>query len=186
MSRIANTLAAIAEVAQAPKRRPQTLAEHVAAVNAERGIVESAPKRRARLAHPPATSAPTQLAKKRGRPAKPRAEVVEQSPDAEQPRAGYHGPMVVLREALPRYMKAENGQMCCGDTLAQVLGKHPRDVVIPALVEALDLEVNPYLHLNAGQQSMNLRNRVRAVLKSGKLKLGVVRALVKVHAGERV
>ena len=81
--------------------------------------------------------------------------------------AKYFGPMLVLRQAAKSYVKPENGNPCCGDPLSMLCGKFSRDVVVRALIRALNLESNPYAHLNAGQQSMNLRNKARTALKNG-------------------
>lgn len=81
----------------------------------------------------------------------------------------YTGPMLALRSAAKTYVKAPNGQPCCGDDLAALCGWHSRDTVVKALILAMGLPGNPYLHLNPGQQSMNLRNKARAQLKAGTL-----------------
>lgn len=88
----------------------------------------------------------------------------------------YVGPMLALREAAKRgaYTKAANGQPSCGDTLAQALGTLKPEYVIRACIAALALPGNPYLHLNIGQQSMNLRNKLRGALVRGEFGMGVV------------
>lgn len=86
---------------------------------------------------------------------------------AETPKSGYVGPMLALRTAVKKYVVAPNGQPCCGDDLAEICGAYPREAVVAGLVAALGLGSNPYLHLNPGQQSMNLRNKARTALKSG-------------------
>lgn len=86
---------------------------------------------------------------------------------AETPKSGYVGPMLALRTAVKKYVVAPNGQPCCGDDLAEICGAFPREAVVAGLVAALGLGSNPYLHLNPGQQSMNLRNKARTALKSG-------------------
>lgn len=84
-----------------------------------------------------------------------------------QAKTGYAGPMLALRTAVKNYKKAPNGQPCCGDTIATLCGEYSRETVVKALIAALGLPSNPYAHLNPGQQSMNLRNKARAALKSG-------------------
>jgi hypothetical protein len=91
--------------------------------------------------------------------------VAEQLADA--PKSGYVGPMLALRTAVKKYVVAPNGQPCCGDDLAEICGAYPREAVVAGLVAALGLGSNPYLHLNPGQQSMNLRNKARTALKNG-------------------
>ncbi len=89
---------------------------------------------------------------------------------------GYTGPMLALRERakLGLYTKAANGQLCCADKLASTLGVLPPEGVIRACILALNLPANPYTHLNIGQQSMNLRNKLRHALKTGVFGFGVV------------
>lgn len=86
---------------------------------------------------------------------------------AESPKSGYVGPMLALRTAVKKYVKAANGQPCCGDDLAEICGAYPREAVVSGLITALGLAANPYAHLNPGQQSMNLRNKARTALKNG-------------------
>jgi len=83
----------------------------------------------------------------------------------------YVGPMLALRDAVKRYTKAANGQPCNGDELAQLCGQYSRETVVRGLIDAMGLGHNPYLHLNPGQQSMNLRNKARAQVKAGKLEI---------------
>lgn len=109
----------------------------------------------------------------------PAAEVVEPT--------GYQGPMLALRERLKAgaYKKAANGQPSCGDALAQALGVLKPADVIRACIIALAFDANPYTHLNVGQQSMNLRNRVRNALTRGDFGMGVViEAVEEVQQGE--
>jgi hypothetical protein len=94
----------------------------------------------------------------------------------------YNGPMLALKRARLAYVKAANGVQCNGDKLALLCGQHPREVVVSALVDALKLPGNPYLHLNPGQQSMNLRNKARHAVSEGRLSLGEVEAHLKAHA----
>jgi len=91
----------------------------------------------------------------------------------------YAGPMLALRRAVGGYVKAQNGQPCCGDTLAILCGQHTREAVVAGLIAALKLDSNPYAHLNPGQQSMNLRNKVRTALRDGFLQLADVATCLK-------
>jgi hypothetical protein len=95
---------------------------------------------------------------------------------ADTPKSGYVGPMLALRTAVKKYVVAANGQPCCGDDLASICGAYPREAVVAGLVAALGLGSNPYLHLNPGQQSMNLRNKARTAIKSGVLTADQIRA----------
>jgi hypothetical protein len=107
-------------------------------------------------------------------PVPPKA--VESTKDESAPGA-YTGPMLALRDRakLGVYQKAANGQPSCGDEVAQILGALQPAQVIRACIIALGLDGNPYLHLNVGQQSMNLRNKLRGALIRGEFGMGVVR-----------
>lgn len=93
---------------------------------------------------------------------------------------GYVGPMLALRSRSKAgaYVKAANGQLCCADDVASILGALPPAYVIRACIIAMALPSNPYAHLNIGQQSMNLRNKLRGCLKRGEFGMGVLREAV--------
>ena len=91
----------------------------------------------------------------------------------------YSGPMLILRDAARRYVKPKNGNPCCGDELSQLCGEYNREVVVKALILALKFQHNPYAHLNPGQQSMNLRNKTRAALKSGLITMADITTALK-------
>lgn len=80
---------------------------------------------------------------------------------------GYAGPMLALRAAEKHYVVALNGNPCNGDDLATICGKFSRETVVKGLIAALGYDSNPYISLNPGQQSMNLRNKARHALKVG-------------------
>jgi hypothetical protein len=103
----------------------------------------------------------------------------------EMARMGYQGPMLRLRERLKagKYIKAANGQPCCGDQIATAFGALTPAQTIASCIIALDLAHNPYLHLNVGQQSMNLRNKLRQSLKKGLFGFGVVREAIEEVTG---
>jgi hypothetical protein len=96
---------------------------------------------------------------------------------ADEPKAGgkprYEGPMLALKQARRAYVKAANGIACNGDKLALLCGKYSREHTVKALrlaLEQANLGGNfpfPYLHLNPGQQSMNLRNKARHAVSNG-------------------
>lgn len=94
----------------------------------------------------------------------------------------YDGPMIALKAARVTYVKAANGILCNGSPLALLCGQYKRDVVVKALIAALKLPSNPYLHLNPGQQSMNLRNKARHAIGEGTLSLGEIEAELKAEA----
>lgn len=89
---------------------------------------------------------------------------------------GYQGSMLRLRERLAEgaYQKAANGQPCCGDQVATLLGALAPAQVIRACIMAMALPSNPYIHLNIGQQSMNLRNKLRGCFKRCEFGMGVL------------
>jgi hypothetical protein len=83
----------------------------------------------------------------------------------------YSGPMLALRARAKAgvYTKMANGNPSCNDWLARDLGTLTREQVVKALILAMKLPHNPYAHLNPGQQSMNLRNKARGMVKNGTL-----------------
>lgn len=97
--------------------------------------------------------------------------------EAAAPKEGYNGPMLALRAASKagKYVKQANGQPACGDEVATILGVLTPEMVVRACIAALALPGNPYLHLNVGQQSMNLRNKLRGAIKRGEFGMGVLR-----------
>ena len=91
----------------------------------------------------------------------------------------YSGPMLALVATRKSYVKAANGIQCNGDELATSLGHLKREQVIQVCMKLLGLESNPYSHLNPGQQSMNLRNKLRHATKTtGSVTMAQVRAEV--------
>lgn len=93
----------------------------------------------------------------------------------------YDGSMLALVSARKSYVKAGNGILCNGDQLAVICGTHSRDETVKALgtllfSKGLTAAVNPYLSLNPGQQSMNLRNKARHALKAGTISYDDVKA----------
>ncbi len=98
--------------------------------------------------------------------------------DRKQREQTYFGPMLALKTARLTYVKAANGIQCNGDEMALTLGALNREQVVAVLIAAMKLEGNPYTHLNPGQQSMNLRNKARAQVKNGLIKLADIAAAV--------
>lgn len=99
-------------------------------------------------------------------------------------KAKYNGPMLALKTARKAYVKAANGIQCNGDDLAMMCGQYPRETVVKGLIQALGLPGNPYLSLNPGQQSMNLRNKARHALKAGLVTSAHVALCLKAAAGK--
>ena len=92
--------------------------------------------------------------------------------------AKYTGPMLALRDAAKHYVTGKNGNPHNNDALAQALDGLSREEVVATLIKAMKLESNPYLHLNPGQQSMNLRNKARGQIKNGFLTIEEIKAAV--------
>lgn len=91
----------------------------------------------------------------------------------------YVGSMVSLADRVREghYVKGLNGQLRTSDELALALDAVPPANVIKLALEALELEANPYVHLNQGQQSMNLRNKMRGAIKAGTLTVDAVKQI---------
>jgi hypothetical protein len=78
----------------------------------------------------------------------------------------YDGPLLGLAErAKTQYIKGINGQLHSNDPVAQALESVPADKIVELLLKVLGETTNKYAHLNYGQQSMNLRNRLRGAIK---------------------
>lgn len=73
--------------------------------------------------------------------------------------------MSALAARASSYVKGANGQLHSGDEIAQTLASVPAGRVVSLLVTVLGLESNPYEALNYGQQSMNLRNKLRGAAR---------------------
>lgn len=84
------------------------------------------------------------------------------------------GPMAALRDAKKRYVKSATGQFRTADELGEILDAVPPDRIVDLMIEVLGLQGNPYLFLNRGQQSMNLRNKLRFAIKKGTVSLAAV------------
>jgi len=111
-------------------------------------------------------------AKKAERDAKIAARKEEQVQRADAIKAAgrqYTGSMLALADRAASYVKAPNGQLCSGDHLAMTLGRFKAADVITLALHLLGLDANPHVTLNIGQQSMNLRNKLRAKFKAGEL-----------------
>lgn len=81
----------------------------------------------------------------------------------------YEGSMLALSDRTKQgiYVKGANGQLRSTDPVAVVLETVPAPKMVELLMKVLGLEVNPYAALNYGQQSMNLRNRLRGAIRKG-------------------
>lgn len=105
-------------------------------------------------------------AKERAEAAAKRAEERANRPARERT---YTGSMTTLadRVAAGQYVKGKNGQLRSSDEVALALEIVPAKQVVPVVLNILGLTTNPYVHLNYGQQSMNLRNKLRGAIKAG-------------------
>lgn len=85
----------------------------------------------------------------------------------------YQGSMVALADRVKQgaYVKGTNGQLRSDDELARALDGISVTDVIRIGLDLLKLEDNPYAALNVGQQSMNLRNRMRGAIKKEVIKV---------------
>lgn len=95
--------------------------------------------------------------------------VTGQPVDAKPDKHVYTGPMLALRERSKAgaYVKGANGNPHCNDAVAQAFSALTREQVVAACLQLLELGYNPYASLNPGQQSMNLRNKLRHQYKNG-------------------
>ncbi|MCG3771558.1 MAG: hypothetical protein JW384_02746 [Nitrosomonadaceae bacterium] len=92
----------------------------------------------------------------------------------------YIGSMLALADRVKEgaYVKGVTGQLRSNDELAQILDGVTPNGVIQTAKAVLALEMNPYSHLNVGQQSMNLRNKMRGALRNGVITLDAIRTYV--------
>jgi len=88
----------------------------------------------------------------------------------------YVGSMLALADRVKQgvYVKSATGQLRSNDDLAQMLDGVTPNGVIQIAKAVLQLDVNPYSHLNVGQQSMNLRNKLRGALRKNTINLDMV------------
>lgn len=105
------------------------------------------------------------------------------APSAVAKPGSYQGPMLALRAAAKTYVVGKNGNPHCNDMVAEQLAQLTREQTVKALGELLfaagvTTSTNPYITLNPGQQSMNLRNKLRGALKAGTVTFAAVEAAV--------
>lgn len=93
----------------------------------------------------------------------------------------YTGTMLALSERVKDgiYTKGLNGQLRSNDQLATILEAVPAPKMVQLLLAIMKLSENPYAAYNYGQQSMNLRNKLRGLIRRGG-EVGEVGATVKV------
>lgn len=92
----------------------------------------------------------------------------------------YVGSMLALADRVKQgvYVKGATGQLRSTNELAEALDAVPVANVIQLAKIVLGLDANPYTHLNSGQQSMNLRNKMRGAIKAGTLTIDAIRGCI--------
>jgi hypothetical protein len=89
--------------------------------------------------------------------------------EAKERGLSYVGSMLALRDAKNTYVKATNGRLRSTDAVATIFDAVEPAGTVAIAMKALELETNPYSQLNVGQQSMNLRNKLRGAIRAGKV-----------------
>lgn len=85
------------------------------------------------------------------------------------------------------YVKGANGQLRSNDEVAIALESIPATKMVPFLLKFMALETNPYAGLNYGQQSMNLRNKLRGMVKAGcRVVTPAVKAVAEKKEGDKI
>lgn len=105
------------------------------------------------------------------------------APATRVPGQGYQGPMLALRDAAKHYVTGKNGNPHCNDMVAELLSQLSREQTVDVLGHLLfdakvTTAVNPYITLNPGQQSMNLRNKLRGAMKNNTVTFAALEAAV--------
>jgi len=77
------------------------------------------------------------------------------------------------------YVRGSDGHLRCDDQLAKLLDPLNHEQTVEVLLSVTGTQGNPYEHLNAGQQSMSLRNKARGMLRNGQITLTQVKQAVK-------
>lgn len=180
---IANTLTKDPNMSdtKAPKKtqaeREAEAAQRIAAKEAK--IAEATAKKAEREAAKLAKTqeAEARKAERAAKSAERKAAAEKRAAELKEAGKGYVGSMLSLADRVKQgvYVKGMNGQLRSSDELAVALEACPAHNVIKLALEVLGLEHNPYIALNVGQQSMNLRNKLRGAIKAGTVTLDQVR-----------
>lgn len=155
----------------------QLAAEARAAAKAEREAVKAAKlaekeaAKQAKIAEREAKKAEAEAAKA-AKAAEREAKKAER--EARMAELGPQGKMDALRDAKKNYVKSATGQLRSTDELAEALDAVPPMNVIKLALQVLALDANPYERLNIGQQSMNLRNKLRGAIRHGQVSIADV------------
>lgn len=149
-------------------------AEERAAAKAEREAARAAKKAEAEAAKA------TKIAEREAKKAEAEAAKAARAAEREAKKAeraaelGEQSKMAALRDAKKNYVKSATGQLRSNDELAVALDAVQPTAVIAIALRLLKLDVNPYQRLNVGQQSMNLRNKLRGAIKRNVLTIADV------------
>lgn len=158
-----------AEKAKTAEERAAAKAEREAARAAKKAEAEAA--KAAKIAEREAKKAEAEAAKA-ARAAEREAKKAERAARAAE--LGEQAKMAALRDAKKNYVKSATGQLRSNDELAVALDAVQPTAVIAIALRLLKLDVNPYQRLNVGQQSMNLRNKLRGAIKRNVLTIADV------------
>lgn len=160
--------------AAAVKAKIEAKAAKIAAAAAKKAETEAKKAaREAEKANKVTATAEERAAKKAEREAR----IAALNPDGTRK---YVGSMLALADRVKQgaYIKGATGQLRSTNELAEVLDAVPVDNVIQLAKIVLGLDDNPYINLNIGQQSMNLRNRMRGAIKKGTLTIQTIRETI--------
>lgn len=158
-----------AEKAKTAEERAAAKAEREAARAAKKAEAEAA--KAAKIAEREAKKAEAEAAKA-ARAAEREAKKAERAARAAE--LGEQSKMAALRDAKKNYVKSATGQLRSNDELAVALDAVQPTAVIAIALRLLKLDVNPYQRLNVGQQSMNLRNKLRGAINRNVLTIADV------------
>lgn len=84
----------------------------------------------------------------------------------ESEKRRYQGPMLALVRARQSYRKGANGNPHTNDAIGEAFSHLDRETVVNLCLRLMSMQTNPYEHLNPGQQSMNLRNKLRQMVRN--------------------
>lgn len=149
--------------------KAKTAEEREAARAAKKAEAEAA--KAAKIAEREAKKAEAEAAKA-ARAAEREAKKAERAARAAE--LGEQAKMAALRDAKKNYVKSATGQLRSNDELAVALDAVQPTAVIAIALRLLKLDENPYQRLNVGQQSMNLRNKLRGAIKRNVLTIADV------------
>ena len=160
------------QAAQAKAAEKQAAIEAKAAAKAEKQAAQAAKKpEREAAAATKVAEAEAKKAERAAKKAERDAALAERAAALAESGRKYVGSMLSLADRVKSgaYVKGLNGQLRSNDDVAVALDAVPAFNVIKLILEVLNLESNPYSALNVGQQSMNLRNKLRGAISRGEV-----------------